>query len=76
MKNKLIKFIILYFILSSFAFSEEFIFKTKKIEITENGNFLNASAGSVVSEDGDLEITASEFKYDKNEKTLRTFTVF
>ena len=73
MKNKLIEFIILYFILSSFAFSEEFIFKTKKIEITENGKFLNASAGSVVSGDGDLEISANEFKYDKNKKTLNIF---
>ena len=67
MKNNLIKLIVLYFFLSSFAFSEEFIFKTKKIEITENGNFLNASSGSVISDDGDLEISADEFKYNKKE---------
>ena len=73
MKNNLIKLIVLYFFLSSFAFSEEFIFKTKKIEITENGNFLNASSGSVISDDGDLEISADEFKYNKKEKVLSIF---
>ena len=62
MKNKLITFIITYFFLSSFAFSQEFIFKTKKIEITENGKFINAAFGTVSSDDGDLKISANEFK--------------
>ncbi len=70
MKNKLLILIIFYFFFSSFAFSQEFVFKTKKIEITENGKFINAAIGSVVSSDGDLEIYADQFKYNKDKNIL------
>ena len=55
MKNKLLNLIIIfYFFFTSFAFSQEFIFKTKKIEITENGKFINATHGSAVSSENSL----------------------
>lgn len=73
MKNNLIAFIVTYFFLASFAFSQEFIFKTKKLEITENGKFVNASIGTVLSGDGDLKISADEFKYDKYKNILEIF---
>ena len=73
MKNKFITFILIYFVFNSFAFSQEFIFKTKKIEITENGNSINATGGKVISGDGNLEISADEFKYNKNENILNVY---
>ncbi len=73
MKNKLLTLIITCFLFNSFAFAEEFIFKTKKIEIIENGKFINASKGIVVSDDGDLQINADEFKYDKNKNILNIY---
>ena len=73
MKNKFITIITIYFVLINFSFSQEFIFKTKKIEITENGKFINATSGKAVSGDGDLEISADEFKYDKSKNILNTY---
>jgi len=73
MKNKFITFILIYFVFNSLAFSQEFIFKTKKIEITENGNSINATGGKVISGDGNLEISADEFKYNKNKNILNIY---
>jgi LPS-assembly protein len=73
MKNKFITFILIYFVFNSLAFSQEFIFKTKKIEITENGNSINATGGKVISVDGNLEISADEFKYNKNKNILNIY---
>ena len=74
MKNKFITLILLiYFALSSFAFSQEFIFKSKKIEITDNGKSINAVGGKVVSDDGDLEISADKFEYNKNKNILNIY---
>ena len=70
MKNKFITFILIYFVFNSLAFSQEFIFKTKKIEVTENGKFINATGGKVLSSDGNLEISADEFKYNKDKNIL------
>ena len=70
MKNKFIALILTYFILNSFAFSQEFSFKTKKIEITKNGEFITATDGKAVSNNGDLEISGNKFKYDKNRNIL------
>ena len=73
MKNKLILTILIFFILKSFAISDEFIFKTKKIEIIEKGKFINATDGKVISNDGNTEITAKNFKYDKNQNILSIY---
>ena len=42
MKNKFLTLILIFFVFNSFAFSQEFNFKTKKIEISENGKLINA----------------------------------
>ena len=73
MKNKFLTLVLIYFIFSSFAFSQEFNFKTKKIEITENGKFINATDGKAVSADGNLEISANQFKYDKDNNILNVY---
>jgi len=73
MKNKFITFILIYFVFNSLAFAQEFIFKTKKIEITENGNSINATGGKVISGDGNLEISADKFKYNKNKNILNIY---
>jgi LPS-assembly protein len=70
MKNKLLTLTTIYFVLIGFSFSQEFIFKTKKIEITESGKLIIATYGKAVSIDGDLEISADKFKYDKNKNIL------
>ena len=73
MKNKLLTLILIYFIFNSFAFSKDFIFKTKKIEITEKGKFINATDGQAVSDDGDMEISADEFQYNKDKNILNIY---
>ncbi len=73
MKNKLLTLTLIYFSLISFSFSQEFIFKTKKIEIIENGKLIYATNGKVISGDGDLEINGDEFKYDKNKNILNIY---
>ena len=73
MKNKFLTLILIYFIFNSFAFSKDFIFKTKKIEITEKGKFINATDGQAVSDDGDMEISADEFQYNKDKNILNIF---
>ena len=56
MKNRLLIFILSLCFLNSQAFTEEFIFKTKNIEIIDNGKFITAGKGKVISSDRDLEI--------------------
>ena len=73
MKNKLITFILIYFVFNSLAFSQEFIFKTKKIEVTENGKSIYATGGKVISDDGNLEISADEYRYNKNKNILNVY---
>jgi LPS-assembly protein len=70
MKNKFVTLILFFVFFNGFAFSEEFIFKTKKLEISKNGKFINAMDGKVISGDGNLEINADKFKYDKNKDIL------
>ena len=73
MKNKFLTLILIFFVFNSFAFSQEFNFKTKKIEISENGKLINATNGKAVSSDGDLEISANEFRYSKDENILSIY---
>ena len=73
MKNKFLTLILVYFIFNSFAFSKDFTFKTKKIEITEKGKFINATDGQAVSDDGDIEISADEFQYNKDTNILNIY---
>lgn len=73
MKNKLLIFIISLFFFNNLAFSKEFIFKTKNLEIIDNGKFIYAGEGKAISTDGDLEINATKFEYNKELNILKTF---
>ncbi len=73
MKNRLLIFILSLCFLNSQAFTEEFIFKTKNIEIIDNGKFITAGKGKVISSDRDLEINANKFEYNKKLNILETF---
>ena len=73
MKNKFLTLVLIFFVFNSSGFSQEFNFKTKKIEISENGKIINATNGKAVSSDGDLEITANEFIYNKDKNILSTY---
>ena len=57
--------------MGSYVYGQEFSFKTKKIEINENGNFINAYQGEAISKDGDLRIIGEKFLYDKKKKYFR-----
>ena len=73
MKNKIIYsflFILLH-VNISFSQDQNFIFQTKTIEISENGNLVKANFGKVVSIDKNFEIDANYFQYNKNNKILK-----
>ena len=54
----------------SYSQNKYFNFKTKNIEITNNGNLINASDGKAVSEDGNFEIIADNFQYNNTSEIL------
>ena len=68
MKNKFIFFltICLFINISYYDIkAEEFIFESPVIEITNNGNKIQAKDGVKVSTTNNIEITANESTYDK-----------
>ena len=70
MKNKLYIFIICICFICNSANSDIYKFKTKNIEIDGNNNKILAGKGTVVSNDGNLEIKANKFEYDKETQIL------
>ena len=73
MKNNLIIiFIICFFCFPNIVLSQSFTFKTKNIEILNEGNQVNAYEGKAISNDGNLEIKSDKFRYFKNSDVLRT----
>jgi len=69
MKNKLIFILLILFVnLNSInhIFADEFIFDTSEIKISDNGNIIDASDGSVTSSNDNIEIIADNFQYNKN----------
>ena len=72
MKNKTIYLflIILFFVNPSYSHDEFFIFETKNIEITDNGNLINANYGKAISKDNNLEILADNFQYNNRSGIL------
>ena len=50
MKNKLIILFALFFFVTNSAFSEKYIFEVSNIELTEEGNVINADKGKIISE--------------------------
>ena len=72
MKNKIpyLSIIIIFFVSPSYSLNKYFNFKTKNIEIIDNGNLINASNGKAVSEDGNFEIIADNFQYNNTSEIL------
>ena len=66
MKNNFLKFLFIYLLLISSSLADQFIFKTSKVEIVENGNLIIAKDGEAISNDGNLVIDAQEFEYNKS----------
>ena len=70
MKNKLIILFNLFFFVTNSAFSEKYIFEVSNIQLTEEGNVINADKGKIISEDKNLEIIANKFLYFKSIDSL------
>ena len=73
MKNKLSILLLFFFIFSEVTFAEPFIFKTKEIEIKNNGNEIYAKDGIAFSTDNNLEIQAINFEYFKSTDILKAY---
>ena len=73
MKNKLLKFFLLFLFICNLSYANQFTFETSEIEITENGNLTLAKNGNVFSSDGKIEIQAEKFEYKKNTNILKAF---
>ena len=73
MKNKLSILLLFFFIFSEVTFAEPFIFKTKEIEIKNNGNEIYAKDGKAFSKDNNLEIQAINFEYFKSTDLLKAY---
>ena len=73
MKNKLIIFLILTFFVSETPFAEKYRFEVSEIELTNNGNLINANQGKLFSENNELEISAEKFIYNKNSDFLESY---
>jgi len=75
MKNNskiLIFFLFCYFfIFQNKIFSDEIIFNTLNIEITNKGNLINAESGSIISTDDNIKINAQSFEYNKTTLELK-----
>ena len=75
MKNKFIINLFLTLLCLSYANSlsaGELTFNTTTIEISDNGNIINATEGIVKSIEDNIEIEAHKFKYNKNLSILYT----
>ncbi len=59
--------------MSNLSYAEQFKFETSEIEIIESGNLTYAKNGKAISEDGNLEIQAEKFEYNKNLNTLKAY---
>ena len=73
MKNKLIKFIVIFcFYLTPFELqsSEQFNFDVTNIEILENGNLFKGTNKGIVTTNDGIQITADNFEYNKISNVL------
>ncbi len=73
MINKIKYLILILIFCANSAQSQEqlFNFKTKSIEVIDNGNIINAKNGKAISNDKNLEIIADNFQYLNKTKILR-----
>ena len=70
MKNKFFILLVLFFYLTSSALAEKYIFEVSNIELTEEGNVIDADKGKIISENQNLEIIANKFLYFKDIDSL------
>ena len=73
MKNKYKIYLFLaftYLNISSILLANEFTFTTPEIKITDNGNIIEAINGEANSLDGDMQIIAEKFNYNRNKSIL------
>ena len=73
MKNKLLKFFLLYLLICNISYAEQFKFETSEIEIIENGKIIYAKNGKAISSDEKIEIQAEKFEFIKDLQTLNAF---
>jgi LPS-assembly protein len=73
MINKLLLFVISFFIFCNSANANSFTFKTKNIEILKEKNLILAGKGKVFSSNNDLEINADKFEYSQDLDILKSF---
>ncbi len=73
MINKIINLILILIFCGSSSLAQEqlFNFKTKSIEVIDNGNIIIAKNGKAISNDKNLEIIADNFRYLNNTKILK-----
>ena len=73
MKNRFIFFVAVLLFINTNCFNikaEEFVFESTSIEITNNGNKIQAKDGVKVSTKNNIEILANESTYDKTKLVL------
>ena len=73
MKNKFIFFLAAWLFINIHCYdirAEEFVFESEVIEITNDGNKIQAKNGVRVSTKNNIEITAEESTFDKNKLIL------
>ena len=66
MKNKFLNFLIIIFFYCNLTNAEVYNFEVSKIDITNNGDIINAYDGKISSEKKNIEILAEKFLYKKN----------
>ena len=72
MINRIIFIILIFLFNKNIVHAQEiYTFETKSIEITENGEFIEAKNGKAKSTDKDVEIKADIFQYSKISKKLK-----
>ena len=71
MKNKLIKTLIIYFLLTTLSLAEKFNFESTNIEVSDGGNIIYAQNGRAFSSDNKLEIISQKFEYIKDKEILK-----
>ena len=77
MKNKFKIFLLLLFTYLNTIpnlFAKDFSFNTSEIKITENGNIIDATNGEANSLDGNINIIAEKFNYNKYKLILNANT--
>ena len=74
MKNNSKFLIFLFFfvvlIIHNKVYANEIIFSTSDLDITNNGNIINAGTGSAYSKSSNIKIDGQSFKFDKTTSIL------